>query len=361
MATAFIEELHQFALAIDIVNDAILKDVGIKLKEYFRNVLRVQTFEIRMFAPPSPEGERYLRTLWNSEDREFTTPLCKNGRLRGHTEYAVKNSCRLWIVPDGGEHLSPDGKYRNLLVSGPVDLPPYRSWPRGRKFVTSIIMPIGQPALGYLNLEKEERVTPFPEALEELQRVVDCIEIFYRLSQSHAIQVDNTDRAIRNLKVPEQPRRCPLEPVVLFFAYSGQADAKVIEIINEVLKTFKRRLRIIDWNEMKASGNVNAQINTAIRNARFGICYLSEPDRDAGHYRDNPNVLFEAGMFHALHTDSVGQSRWIPIREANSDPIPFDFAAERILEVPRTDGKIDEKELRTNLEGRIEKLLTVNG
>ena len=60
-------------------------------------------------------------------------------------------------------------------------------------------------------------------------------------------------------------------------------------------------------------------------------------------YDDNANVVFEAGMLHArtlVSSDTEGgePAGWIPVREKASPDPPFDFAAERILVVPRTRG-----------------------
>jgi hypothetical protein len=118
---------------------------------------------------------------------------------------------------------------------------------------------------------------------------------------------------------------------------------------------------------MDAAGNINTQIAAEILESRFGICYLSEPDEDspagAHQYRDNPNVVFEAGMLHArttaaADTDGGEPAGWIPVREQESPPPPFDFAAERIVQVPRSrTGDLNESRLREMLRRRIEALL----
>ncbi|NEP15999.1 MAG: hypothetical protein F6J97_03740, partial [Leptolyngbya sp. SIO4C1] len=75
---------------------------------------------------------------------------------------------------------------------------------------------------------------------------------------------------------------------------------------------------------------------------------------------DNANVLFEAGMFHALMNDaSAVPAAWIPVREKPPPPIPFDFATLRILEVERLqDGTFNHDTFKNELETRLESLLT---
>ncbi|HEU4397498.1 MAG TPA: hypothetical protein VFU54_06640, partial [Actinomycetota bacterium] len=95
--------------------------------------------------------------------------------------------------------------------------------------------------------------------------------------------------------------------------------------------------------------------------SRYGICYFSEPaPPGAEHgYVDNPNVIFEAGMLHALiNAPDAPPSGWIPVREESSPPAPFDFADQRIEKVPRDqDGQVVEERLRAQMQRRIVALL----
>lgn len=110
---------------------------------------------------------------------------------------------------------------------------------------------------------------------------------------------------------------------------------------------------------MSDSGNINAQIAREIVRSRFGICYLSQKSQDDSSHKfiDNPNVVFEAGMLHALTrvtsaTSGAEPSGWIPMREADSPPAPFDFAAERTIEIPRSgNGELNEGVSRQHPRG----------
>ena len=127
----------------------------------------------------------------------------------------------------------------------------------------------------------------------------------------------------------------------------------------DVLKEFSGRLRVIQWNRIDDSDTITVQLAEAITTSRFGLCYLSEPQGASGNYIDNQNVLFEAGMLHALTALSIHErSGWIPLREAQSPPPPFDFAGDRIEIVPRTgDGRLNEDLFRTRLSARLRRLL----
>ena len=67
-------------------------------------------------------------------------------------------------------------------------------------------------------------------------------------------------------------------------------------------------------------------------------------------------MLHERTRSHAEqnHGEPTG---WIPVREEDSPPAPFDFSGERILYVPRTSAGVDEPRLRELLTRRIEALL----
>jgi len=85
-------------------------------------------------------------------------------------------------------------------------------------------------------------------------------------------------------------------------------------------------------------GDINEKLLKEISTCRYGVCYFSEPaaEGEAFQYRDNLNVVFEAAMLHALTNDITAAPKgWLPIREKSSPSLPFDFASQRLLMVPR--------------------------
>ena len=105
-----------------------------------------------------------------------------------------------------------------------------------------------------------------------------------------------------------------------------------------MLGEFSDKLEYTDWRMSTEPGAISAQIKKSIAESPFGICYLSERvatrRTEARAFVDNPNVLFEAGMFHARSTASES-ARWIAIREQASAAVPFDLADNRFVLVPR--------------------------
>jgi hypothetical protein len=355
MVSSFAKEIGQLSLAANIITPDLLSEIGSVLGRYFKESLGAGTYEVRINAPMGSNGERYLSTLWSASGPPSTMPLVNaDGSIRGHTSYAVLKDKPLWVLCSARGALNEAKTYDDQWSKAEA-LPPYRGWPDGC-YHTEIVVPIGTPPNGFLNLEFEEALDCSKTAKDELQRIAAAIDTFCGLYKSYDRQITNTKNAIRN--VTPQLTYSPLRKPKLFFAFSGIADEEVVGLAKEVLGEFTSRVVTISWDEMQQSGNINAQITQTLTSSTYGLCYLSEPSGEPGCYKDNPNVVFEAGMFHALTSDQQGQTRWIPMREKGVDPAPFDFAHDRMLTVPRDDqARLNTQKLRTELCKRLKNLL----
>lgn len=155
----------------------------------------------------------------------------------------------------------------------------------------------------------------------------------------------------------------------LFVASSSQARQDVTRAITAVLNDFDELIFAHHWQEIHRPGNINQQTETSIRGATYAICYFSEPrdaredkrssDGPGPEYVDNHNVLVEAGMLHMVtRTAPEAGSGWVPIREKDSPPPPFDFAANRMVIVPRKqDGSLKESEFRDDLTNKLKAII----
>jgi hypothetical protein len=88
--------------------------------------------------------------------------------------------------------------------------------------------------------------------------------------------------------------------------------------------------------------------------------YFSQPNAHRGpQYVDNPNALFEAGMYYGLCAEEGGiTSAWIPVREKDSPECPADFRDELMLVVPRKkNGELNGGELRKLISTRVHAML----
>jgi predicted nucleotide-binding protein len=148
-----------------------------------------------------------------------------------------------------------------------------------------------------------------------------------------------------------------LKKPTIFLASSLRADCNVIAKIREILNRYNNKFAIVFWQSINETGDINEQLVSVIESCDLGICYLSEPndsDNEEYKYKDNPNVLFEAGMFHSLCNLDKTKS-WIPIRERSSPRAPFDFLTQRMIVINRLDNDtLNQEDLESQLIRMIE-------
>lgn len=368
--STFAGQLKHFAQSVDIVDSTVFDQVRDLVCRYVTNELKGDYFELlRQELPDDEDGDPkpWLRTFWSSEERKHAWPVRTDaGGFTNAVTAAAGRGRSLWIVHPEREPLSTDGTYREMW-SGADEVPPYR--PSSETPVrTAIVVPLSLVNLrGAYCIESPRYFEPTEVAKSELRRLGDALAILYGLWELNQAQLSYTGNAISDLRELLDGSRFPrLALPHMFVAFPSGADETVELIIKEVLRKFRDRLEFTDWQEMYESGNVGAQIGREIMESRFGLCYLSEPAADehaTTSFVDNANVVFEAGMLHvrmlaSADHDTGEPAGWIPVREKDSPPAPFDFAAERILVVPRSaDGELNESQLRDLLTRRVEALL----
>jgi hypothetical protein len=356
----FGSHLQTFARSVDIVDEQVLREARDLVYEYLQDELGVGYLEL---ARPNVINQvTGLRTYWSSANKDFSTTI-KGPDLRYSSHAAVSYDMGkpLWIVNPQHKPLRAADSYVDQWSNIP-DLPPYKA-PLEQDLFTSIIIPIWRPnsrILGVMYLEtvKYLDITDFDN--QELLVLADALGVLIDLCELNLVQAQGTRDAITNLRKVRQAVVFPqIALPQIFLAFSARADREVVGVTVDMLKEFSGRLRVIQWNRIDDSGTITVQLAEAITTSRFGLCYLSEPQGASGNYIDNQNVLFEAGMLHALTALSIHErSGWIPLREAQSPPPPFDFAGDRIEIVPRTgDGRLNEELFRTRLSARLRRLL----
>jgi len=367
--STFAGQLTHFAESVDIVDDARFDNVRDLVYRYVSNQLSGEYFELlRQESGGNGDRQSWLRTFWSSAERQHVWPIHSEGdSYTNPVTDAFDNDRPMWIVSPAKDPLDQADQQHDLW-SGTANLSRYR--PSSNQSIrTVVILPLSlQRRYGVYCIESSRYIEITDAAKLELRRLADALAMLYRLWEVNKIQVAGTDHAIGDLRELLQAAKFPrLAKPHFFVAFSHKADETVKLIIRDTLNEFAAKLEYTDWTQMDAPGNINTQIAKEILESRFGICYLSEPDDDssaeAHQYRDNPNVVFEAGMLHARTTaaadaDGGEPAGWIPVREQESPPPPFDFAAERIVQVPRSRaGELNESKLREMLRRRIEALL----
>jgi hypothetical protein len=363
-ASTFAGQLKHFAKSVDIVDDEVFDRARQLIYKYVRGELQAEYFELD--RAHETDGETGLRMFWSSEDHDHIW------RLQNADKSYVNCITRafalgqpMWIVASDKAPLADAGKYRDLWSHG-TDLPPHRP-SVDQPIRTVVIVPLRRRrVLGAYYFESRAYIGITEVAKQELVQLGDSLAILLELYEAHKSQARMTGEAIYELQEILEAARFPkLTKPHFFIAFSNRADPKVRLVIRETLDKFSDRLEFTDWTQINEAGNINTQISREIVRSRFGICYFSEPSgKESEHaFTDNPNVVFEAGMLHALTSTSAGStdaepSGWIPMRERDSPPAPFDFAAERTIEVPRSaNGTLNEERLANMLQERISKLL----
>jgi hypothetical protein len=365
LASTFAGQLKHFAKSVDIVDDEIFERARRLIYKYVRDELQAGYFEVDIAH--ETDGETGLEMFWSSLDHKHIWRLQNaDGLYVNCITRAFALSQPMWIVASDKTSLGDAGTYTDMW-SHSGDLP--RHNPSGDGPIrTVVIVPLRMRGrlLGAYYFESSAYIGITEVAKQELLRLADSLAILFELYEAHKSQARMTTESIDELWEVLSAARFPkLAKPHFFVAFSKRADPKVGMVIRECLDRFSDRLEFTDWTQIFDSGNINAQISREITRSRFGICYFSEPSANetAHAFMDNLNVVFEAGMLHALTSVNAGStdaepSGWIPMREEDSPPAPFDFAAERTICVPRaTNGSLHEERLASMLQTRILKLI----
>ena len=142
----------------------------------------------------------------------------------------------------------------------------------------------------------------------ELLELADAVAIVVALHNEYVGRSDNTNDALKSLTA-SIPRESTLERPQVFLAFPSQSDDRVVGIIQTVLKEFQEHFDVVPWTKMSDSGDINTQILKSLESSKFGICYFSERVGGSApaEFQDNANVVFEAGVLHALTNNPVEQ------------------------------------------------------
>jgi hypothetical protein len=289
----------------------------------------------------------------------------EDGSIYGQSALAFVKKKPLWIVSAEGEQNLQSCESYTDLWSGIKKIPRFKSMGGTEQAIkTRIIVPIKirttKRIFGLFVVESPNHLHITKVATTELQILADALSIAIRSHKITDAQQRRTDEAIASL---ENVLRKPLPTLTkpnLFLAFGEEAEKDVTTLIVKILKTeFNDRVNLINWQDMDQPGNINQQLIEAIADCRYAVCYLSEKNA-SGEFKDNRNVIFEAGMFHGRKEEtSAVPTRWLPVREKNSPNPPFDFAQERILLIERNkDDGLKQKVFANDFRERVEAMLT---
>jgi len=367
--STFAGQLKHFAQTVDIVDNSTFNQIRYLIYKYVTKELKSDYFEL-LGGEFGNNGNRqaWLRTFWSSDEKLHLWPIRVNdGTYTNPVTNAFDKATPMWLINPDKKPLDEAAKCQDLWSHTP-NLSQYQP-SAGQPVRTAVVVPLSfQRLMGVFYMESSEYMEATDVGKLELSRLADALAMLYGLWDVNQANSRSKDHAIGDLRdLLDQAKFPKLAKPHVFVAFSERADEAVRSVINDVLGQYEDKLEFTDWTQMDEAGSITEQIGKEILASRFGICYLSEqvePDGPAPRrFNDNSNVVFEAGMLHArtsvtADTDEGGQTGWIPIRERNSPPPPFDFSTQRILYIPRSkSGELNEPRLREMLKRRIARLL----
>ncbi len=361
MFDSFGDLLLQFARSADYLDDKSFDEIRASAEDYAKDTLKITSSRLMIAGRDEEFGRRMLYRQKNVEAGVYKSlrVFDDSGTCSGHCAYAFLENVPIWVVGKNGEPLKEAKSYFDLW-SGRTDLPPYRAiFADGIR--TSIIIPIEDQrheVIGVLNFETTELVDITQAAKSEVKKIAAALGLCYLVFNAGRLQRHNTHAALKYLRFMQNRKWPKLTKPRVFLASSAACDSAVIDIVRKVFsdKTLQDKYELVHWEEMSRPGNINSQLLSVLSTCRYGICYFSERDPEhEGRFFDNVNVVFEAGMLHGRSDgNSAYPATWIPIREENSGPAPFDFSSERTILVPRKNGSVDGRKLAASLRVIVE-------
>ncbi len=339
----FAGHLRQFARSVDIVDRGTFDGVRELVIQYVRRELGEGAY-FELLREQHSQAGPVLHTFWSSEEKfQVLTIRDQDGAHGSVISVSFDLERPLWVVSRDGSPLdtsSPD-QYQDQWSE--IDEMPAHESPTRRPVSTLIVVPLRRRmAQGAFCFESPHYLEATDVARRELGLLGEALATLLELWDVNETHSWLTDQAVAELRDMLTNARFPrLAQPQMFVAHATRADEQVTDVIRRLLRQYEAKMQIVFWNEIEQAGNITLQVGEHIAQSRFGVCYLSEPaENPAGarhRYVDNSNVVFEAGMLHALTNAADGPpSGWIPIRERDSPAAPFDFASERILEVSRS-------------------------
>lgn len=365
MSSSFGEQLIQFAYAVDYIDATSFNRIRQLVDNYTRNTLNITV--TRFMVTSRIGNEIGLIPHKHATMGKYSTMPVRDsrGRVASQTAFAFLYNKRLWIISaNPSEPLLPKCRSYRDLWSKSKGIPKYIK-PTNDPIKTSIIIPLKDEngnVFGVFNFETVERLDITKAAKQELTIIADAMAIAYRIHSITKARNLFTGNAIDELnKILQHPLPKLTKPNI-FLASSTNAESDVISTIKKVFleKEYLDKFNQIYWKDIHRPGNINMQLLNELGTCRYGVCYLSEriPDVQPALYQDNPNVVFEAGMLHGRSdANSSTPASWIPIREKNSTDAPFDFASERMIIVPRQNGRLQVSQFKTMFRNRLDALI----
>jgi len=365
MRHTFGSKLLEFSKSIDILEIENFNTIQLHVETYLYRVLQIKYVRL-MLVHEMVDGQLMLQkyVLNRTEEGESLLIRDKKGAYNGQMAYALVENKKLWIrAEERGVSLEDcNGKYVESW-SKSEELPLFKKFDEREKVQTSIIIPIrrdnkindSKHIFGVVNFESKEQLPMTKNAQKELENISYALGKLFQLYEGRKFQQVNTSSVIDEYGkfynfVDEEDKEFffKLRPSI-FFAFSSRADKAVTNSIKELIRNnFHEEFSLVTWDDPNNVGFITTQLLKSMSKSDYLICYLSEKEKEAELYQDNPNVLIELGFFMGKDKEYESCSNVIVVREEQSNfELPFDIRDIFTLDVSRFDNK--EKTLDTEL------------
>ena len=371
MARTFGEEICRFSETVSVVNSSIQEEAWSAIANYLKDELAISfiSFLRRCSVQQKVGLMSEKRWVFGGYRTNFMTIVNDDNQYSGQACYAYDRDEPIWIVDPCCNPLTQCETFQNLWPGeNNEEIPQYRNKMEhaGNPACTSIIIPVRSKLgdiFGVINYESTEYIEYSKTIADELIHIAEAIGNFFLLFTIHENRRKHTIISIDKLTDSSRPKVLDISVNKIFIGWPYNSDHAVTNCIEAVLRDEKveqnlnssKRIKPIFWKDITTGGIINLRILEAMLSCKYGIFYLSEIDienKDSGfiRYKDNKNVLIEAGI---LSGKLEGFNHWIPIREteeSNIERMPFDFANNRILYVPRrSNGELLEPKFKSDL------------
>jgi len=367
---SFGSELNRFALAVSAMDDTTWSQFQGLIERYVLEKIGADYFEL-MLDGVRVAGRPGLQTYWSSTGDKSSDPVfTDDGSYYSMRSYAYHKDQELWITAEDEGVITRNGcKLADKGEALREGFPKYQD-AQGLDIPsrTAVITPLkfANRVFGVMTIEHPDYKPWSQEAHEEILLAVLSLARVVSVHQATAEQLSSVTKAFGALQNAVESLNPILDKPKVFVASGSRSDDQVVGLIRAVLAEFSGKIEVNYWKDLSDTGKITNDVAAALGQSKFGIFYTSDKmpnneDDDQLSYIDNGNVLFEAGMLHALCEDKDLPARgWIPVREDKSlagEP-PFDIAQERMVLVPREDGgAVNEESFKTNLRKIIEPLV----
>jgi len=291
--------------------------------------------------------------------------LQDNGNPNGLCPLAVISERPIWIVAqDEGKSVYDNSSQLIDLWSGLNNIPEPQGYEESAIVNTEVDIPIRiiRRTIGVASFRSRERITISEHLKTELIHVSDIINQAYLIHKEYLVRSNATSEAIDNISdMSGAARILRGGRANVFVAFPARCREDTISTVRDVIAG-NRKLNPTYWDQNFTSGSITEKIVADIMNSDIGIAYFSEFDESDGSYRDNSNVLFEAGLFEGCHRiGRAGRIAWIPIRENTLDRFPFDIAGLNTIIVRRNSKDCINSPLEFDLQSRLHHILVQLG